>query len=39
MFGSFLRGLGMFLVTTLLRQIGEVIEPDGDNRGTIDPNG
>jgi hypothetical protein len=39
MFGSFLRGLGMFLVTTLWRQIVEVIETDSDNRGTIDPNG
>jgi hypothetical protein len=29
----------MFLVTTLLRQIGEAIEPNSDNRGTIDPNG
>lgn len=39
MFGSFLRGLGAFLVTTLWRQIIEVIDTDNENRGTIDPNG
>lgn len=39
MFGSLLRGLGEFFLATLWRQVVEVIEADGDNRGTIDPNG
>lgn len=38
MFASFLRGLGVFLLATLLRPI-QLLETDGDNRGSIDPNG
>lgn len=38
MFGSFLRDLGV-LVWTVFRPIVEVIDMDGDNRGSIDPNG
>ena len=39
MFGYWIEGLGAFLLATLWRQTVEVIETDGDNRGTIDPNG
>jgi hypothetical protein len=39
MFGSLMRGLGVFFLSSLWRQIILVAEADGDNRGTIDPNG
>jgi hypothetical protein len=39
MFVSMMRGLGEFLLTTLWRTVIEVIDTDGDNRGSIDPNG
>jgi hypothetical protein len=38
MFGSFMRDLGVF-VWAVFRQIVQVTDLDGDNRGTIDPNG
>lgn len=39
MFGSLMRGLGAFFLSSLWRQVVLLIETDGDNRGTIDPNG
>jgi hypothetical protein len=39
MFGNLLRGLGVFFLSSLWRPIFQVTEADGDNRGTIDPNG
>ena len=38
MFGSFMRDLGVF-VWTVFRLIVRLTDMDGDNRGTIDPNG
>jgi hypothetical protein len=38
MFGSLMTGLGVFF-WDVLRQVVQVTETDGDNRGTIDPNG
>ena len=39
MFGSLMRGLGVFFLSSLWRQIFLSAETEGDNRGTIDPNG
>ena len=39
MFGSLMRGLGVFFLSSLWRQVVLIVEPDSDNRGSIDPNG
>jgi hypothetical protein len=39
MFGSLMRGLWAFFLPSLWRQVVLLTETDGDNRGTIDPNG
>lgn len=39
MFGSLMRGLGVFFLSSLWSKVVLLTNLDGDNRGTIDPNG
>lgn len=39
MFDSLMRGLGAFFLSSFWRKVILLTDIDGDNRGTIDPNG